>query len=466
MAVDIKQSTANPLARDPGNIGVQKRVVSKTVQFALFTTNDNAVWAGRRHLLKASYPFAMISFPANRNMFKYEVGDVFKWSYAPYGISNMICRVLLKEEESLESEKIIIHAMEDIFSVAKAVTTYSIPVSHTQPAVDYTIGPFDHQKIIENPYVMSEDLGIVPMACRETDGTLGFEIYMSVDGGISYFYIDGAANIKPFGVLVNAYPDTTWTIDDEIGITVDFHNNDVDQIETITWGEVFCGERNVALLENEIISFQSVTPVSGLRYKLDGIIRGRFGSKKVSHGVGAELYCIDFNSTIIIHQEILAGAARKFKLLPYNIQQVCDISLASFISLSIEGEAKKPYIPINFEANGSSAFARYVHDIVLTWSPRYRGRGAGIGIPGTILSDSDREGYFSVEIWVGGVKKRAVIGIDAVTWTYTEDMNLADNGGLPSSVTFKLSNYRSESGVLYESDQIEVTCLKSIGGLS
>jgi hypothetical protein len=56
---------------------------------------------------------------------------------------------------------------------------------------------------------------------------------------------------------------------------------------------------------------------------------------------------------------------------------------------------------------------------------------------------------------------RTTSSIDAATWTYTEAMNNSDNGALASETLFKLLNYRTENGVLYESDQVEVTCKKN-----
>jgi len=194
---------------------------------------------------------------------------------------------------------------------------------------------------------------------------------------------------------------------------------------------------------------------------LEGIIRGRFGTVKEAHLAGEEFYVINFTSKLFSHQEIRAGAERKFKYLPYNVQQTAAIADCTAIDLSIEGECLKPYIPINFDANGSSFAGRYDAGIILTWSPRYRGKGAGVGIPGIVLSDSDREGYFIIEVWVNGVKVRTTNSIDDVTWAYTEAMNLVDNGTLPNSLTFKLSNYRNEGGVLYKSDQAIVACEKN-----
>ena len=112
-------------------------------------------------------------------------------------------------------------------------------------------------------------------------------------------------------------------------------------------------------------------------------------------------------------------------------------------------------------ANDGAFAARYDADIVLTWSPRYRGKGAGIGIPGEVLATDDWEGLFKIEVWVGGVKVRTQDSINAETWTYTQAMNISDNGSLADSVTFKLSNHRDEGGFSYESSQATVVCQKN-----
>jgi hypothetical protein len=460
MTIDFKNSISDPIAVDIGNYVTQERIVSKTIQLASFTTNENAVWAAKRQLQKESYPFAFINIPVNRDLFRLQVGDCFKFSYSKYGISNMICRVLQAEEENLESEKIIIHAMEDVFGVSNAITEYSDPTGHAKAATSYDLTAFTHQKVVEAPYVFSSDIKVIPLACREEDLDLGFDVYLSIDGGDSYVSIGRISDLKPYGTLVGTYPADTYTIDEDEGFTIDFVK-DVSLIETVTWASVFTAQVNNAILGNEVISFKTITPVAGTQYKIEDIIRGRFGTQKVAHVADEDFYFLGKNINSAGHSEILAGVSRKFKLVPYNIRRTGDISEATAIDLTIEGESKKPYIPINFLANGSSKVARYSTDIVLTWSPRYRGKGAGIGTPGTVLADTDREGYFEIEVWVSGSKVRTTNSIDAATWTYTEAMNNSDNGALASEALFKLLNYRTENGVLYESDQVEVICKKN-----
>lgn len=459
MAVNLRKSISSPNALDPGNIGIQNRIASKTIQLSLFTTNENAVWAAKQQLMKESYPFALVSVPVNRNLFRLQVGDCFKFSYAPYGISNMICRVLVVEEKSLTSETIIIHAVQDFFSIANSIIEYTDPTPVPVLPDPYILGPLLHEMVLEAPYLLTSDIEVIPIAARSSDVDLGIRTHLSFDGGSSYSMIGAAANLRPYGTLVGVYPASTYTIDDEVGFTVDFINDDVDLIETITWPNVLSAATNNAMLGDELITFQTITPVTGTQYKIEVIIRGRLDTAKIDHSDGEDFYWVGpLNITSLRHSEIVAGADRKFKLVPYNIKCSGDLSEASVIDLSIGGRAKKPYVPRNFVANGRSFASRYSADIILTWSPRHRGSGAGIGIPGEVLPDTAREGFFEIEVWVSDVLVRTTSAIDAATWTYTAAMNTADNGSLADEVVFKLLNYRTEDGYVYESDQISVTC--------
>jgi len=455
MAVTFKESMSSPVAVDIGNQTVQKRIVSKTVKFGLFTTNENAVWAAQQQLQKESYPFAYITIPVNRNMFRLQVGDVFKFSYAAYGVSDMICRVLQVEEENLESEKITIHAMEDIFSVANSITQYTDPENNASEAPDYEITPFVIQQVREVINVLSQTTSIIPMASIDNDMLLGYDIYMSIDDGASYNYLGRSTTINPYGTLNAEYP-ITYTIDDTEGFIVDF-NNGQDVLETVTLSDILSGAKNNALLGDEYISFQTVTPITATQYRFDGVIRGRWGSQKAIHAPGTAFTVMN-NPLVLNDTEIAPGADRKFKLVPFNSKYVGSIADATPIDLSISGVAKTPYIPVNFIANDGAYDARYDDDVILEWDGRKQGTGAGVGVPGTVLAESEHEGLFKVEVWVSSVLMRTTTDLDALTWTYTDTMNLADNTSLASSITFKLSNFIVESGITYESDQVEVIC--------
>lgn len=463
MSINIKASTASPVAIDVGNRVVQNRVVSKAIQLALFTTNRNAVWGGRLQLQKESYPLAAVSFPANRKAFRLEVGDPFKFSCAKYGVVELICRVAQISEEGPDSENITVQAVQDIFSISNSVTSYHTPSNHIIEIPDYTEVPLVNQRVVEAPYVISPDvIGVMSFASRETDYQLGFHLYMSLDGGSSYTFLETLNNLTPFGTLhANVNKASKFKIDEE-GIIIDFTQDEEDVI-TSTWSDIFTGTANLAIMGDEIISFLSVIPITTTQLRLENVIWGRFGTERANHAAGEKLYVITDALDIVTHSEIVNSAARKFKLVPFNANDVGDIADSTAIDLTIEALCLTPYKPINFMANGGSFAAKYDTDIILTWNARLRGSGAGIGMPGEVLSDTTREGLFTIKVYFGGsILVRTVTAIDAVTWTYTEAMNLADNlGVLASEVLFKLSNYRTDGATTYTSDEAEVICKKN-----
>jgi hypothetical protein len=317
---------------------------------------------------------------------------------------------------------------------------------------------------MEAPYALAGNgLDILSMACRRSANDLGYHLYMSIDGGSSYSLMTTLGNIVPFGTLRGEYTADTYTIDDEIGFSINALNDDIDLVETTTWANVFSGQANTALLGDEIISFQSITPTSADIYTIEGIVRGRFGTDKVTHPEGEELFFISQDITLVTNNEILVGAQRKFKLVPYNIRASGFIADAEAQDLTIVGVALTPYKPVNLCANDESTAARYDTDIILTWDARMRSEGAGFGIPGVVLPTNTREGLFEIEVYVNSVLVRTATAIDAVTYTYTEAFNIADNGALASEVVFKLSNYILDTvtNLTYESAQTTVSCAKN-----
>lgn len=464
IAVDLRESTASPIAIDEGNITLQERVVTKSIKLASFTNNRNAVWASRQNLQKVNYPYAEIKCVVNRNLFRLDVGDCFYFSYDPYDIEDMIFRVVRVEEKDINSEEIVITAIEDVYGVTTVRVDYTVPEDNTQSATDYTIEPFDYEQIVESPYVLSENTTeLIPMACRKSLLDLGFYLYMSIDDGASYSLLDAFPSLMPYGTLVGTYNEDVYTIDNsDTGLTIDFEFiEDLNQYETTTFSNVLAGLNNTALLGDEIVSVQTITPDVGNKYILTDVIRGRYGTEKETHTNGTEFYFLHSNILKAINNEIIPNVTRKFKLVPYNNVTTGDIAEASVIELSITGVSRTPYKPINFMANDGSYAARYTDDVVLTWSPRYRGVGAGIGTPGVVLASTVREGYFRIEVFVSDVKVREVTDIDAATWTYTEAMNTSDNGSLATSVTFKLYNFIDiDTIITYECDAVEVVCKK------
>jgi len=459
MIIDYREAIAP--VNDPANREIVRRLNSKTVKLSMFTTPRNATWAADRGLKVEAYPLANLSFPANRNFFRVEPGDQFKFSYPQWGISNMICRVVRITEEDLETGAIQVTAIEDIDHIS--AEAFGEAARGKWPIETETLSALEHVGIIEAPYVLAGDsVKVIPLAAKKAGTEAGYYLYMSIDGGVSYQKIGTIGSYQLYGILAEDYSADTYQIDEQTeGILVDFdvaRTEDLDLVQSITRDQMVSGQ-NIALLGSEIITFQTATPVTATRYRLSGIFRGRYDTEKADHSAGEAFWFIGTDLfQAISHSELAIGANRKFKMVPFTEKNSGDISEASAVDYTITGRAKKPYLPGNLKANGSW-IGRYSNDIVLTWTARCRGEGAGIGDPQTVLDAAPAFEYsFEVEVWVGGTLKRTEGGIEDDTWTYTGAMNIADNGALADSITFKVRHIRTENYI--ESDPAQITVYK------
>jgi hypothetical protein len=316
--------------------------------------------------------------------------------------------------------------------------------------------------MLEMPQELSGEgnIWVMPLAGRESLQDVGFYVYVSTDGGLSYSLLGSSGNINPFGYLTAAYAVTTTT-PDATGFQATFYNSDVSKLESTTLTAAQSGTANIGLIENEIITYQNLTPVSGQKYALTNIFRGWWGTANAAHSAGVD-FCGIRNATPLKSSLFKIGADLYFKLVPFNVQKTGDLASATPIHLVLGSAYGGPLTPSNFAANGSVSAARYTGDIVLTWNPRIRGAGAGVGAAGAALSASATgfEGTFTITVTVGGAVKRTVTGIAAATWTYTQAMNLADNTTLPASVIFSIVNVVVTNGESASSAAATVTCYK------
>jgi hypothetical protein len=459
--IDYKQAIAAPPSTDLANREIQGMLVSRTVRLMMFTLNKNAVWASDYRLRMSSYPFASISFPALRKAFRLQPGDVFKLTWPPLDISEWIVRVMKIEEANAEDETITVHCQEEPTNLAYLLDSYdNVPDYSTKPD-PVALDKIDNFTVIEAPYVFVEDekIRLIILAGRENKLSTGFFVYASSDGGVTYTKIEQQANYAVHGELTTTYPYTTQ-IDDITSFNVEFTNaTEVSEITSTARTDLF-GLTNLALLGGEWITFQDITLVSGSIYTISGVYRHRFDTEPVDHAIGTDFYwCPSFD--MLQNVEFVNGVTRHFKIVPYTEKASGDIDDATAFPYTIYGRAFTPYMPINLEANGEGIRPAYSTDVDLTWDTRIRDEGAGMAIPtGATDASPTWEGLFEVEVWVGGALVRTKTDINDDEWTYSEAMNLSDNGSLASTILFKLSNFIDTDGARYQSDKREITVTK------
>ena len=462
---DIKEAMVQ--ATDPANIQLVGHVASRSIRLMMFQTTVNAQWAADRMVKYAAYPLASLTFVATRDSFRLEVGDNFRYSNTRLNIKDMVFRVSRITESNLEKEEFKIVAVEDIEYISTIGTYDNMPVGTSAPIISRSIVvTFLYCSLIEAPYVIAGNaIKIIPLVSRVTGVETGYAVYFSTDGS-TYSLLQTVTTFAVRGALAGDYTNSTLEIDDTIGFEVDIPSLP-SNIVSITRSALF-GPSHLSLigygsLYDEIITWQNITPVAGYanRYLIEGVYRNRYGSPRGNHSAGTPFWIIGTNYTLLSHDEFTLGSTRYFKFVPYAGNKTISIADCYAYSIQLSGLSRMPYDPTNFACNAILSFPTYSGLCDLTWSPRIRGDGAGLENPDYVVEPGvDWEGLFTVQVWVGGVKVRTQIGIDAISWSYTAAMNVADNGSLADQIVFKLRNYLEYQGITYSSDFVTLVVNK------
>jgi hypothetical protein len=379
------------------------------------------------------------------------------------GISDVVARVVQLEEGPLESEEIRITAVEAIEYLSGTLDTKEYyedaglgdgPASLAEPE-DYSLDALSVLDVKEAPYALvgAEDIRALTLAGRETLSEVGYVVYLSLDGSADYVFIDTVSHYSPRGTLVAEYTVDTYAIDDETGFQVDFDNGDVALIDSISRASNLLGY-NLAMLGDEIISFETITPVSGDRYELSGIIRGMFDTEQETHSAGEVFWFLGGGYYgLVDSSQFLKESTRYFKYVPFSGLYNGALADAAADNVTFAGRAFKPYRPWGFQCNDGGGHGIYSTDCVLTWSPRIR-HGAGAGLQNESVPDAaaSYEGFFELEMWeptLAGSKTGSQGSIEAMTYTMTPTL-----GG---DAAFRLRNGITTDGITYYSDWSDIT---------
>jgi len=450
-AVVMSEDTASKQA-----VGVNH----KSVRFMMFTNVQNAQWAADRIISESSYPLATVAFESNRKLFRYLPGDVVKLTYSRYSES-IICRITNIHEEDLLTGKIIVSAIEDANYAGR------LPISGTSPVSDdppdpVAVVPLTHFGIMEAPYaVCGDDIQIIVTAAREVGVEVGYLLYMSLDGS-TYTEIKNVHKFATHGVLASEYPAETNIIDDDTGFDITV-TMDSSFLQSCSRNQLFTAT-NMAILGEEIITFQTVTPYGvDNKYKIEGIYRMRFGTRQVTHNIGEDFYFVGTSKYEVVENvEFNMGTTLYFKVVPYSTTTSGSIADAEAEEITFTGFAREPYDPTNLTVNDVAVNPSYTTDCDLAWNPRVRGVGAGLENPDYYTDEEDVwEGLFEVQVYVSDALVRTVTDIDNDHFIYTEAMNISDNGSLASKIDFKLRNYiDAGGGQIFYSDWVLITAIK------
>ncbi|MEN3980602.1 phage tail protein [Acinetobacter sp. CWB-B33] len=363
---------ATSTAQDPARIA-QNGLVNKPVEYDGFTNADTAYRAAERDLHALSSPLKVVTLNEVHPDFgrKLSVGDAFTWNWGIHGVAGAIMRVKSIDYGDAHDLSVKVEAIEDVFStpmnsVAPYVPPYENPMNQA-PVDNPTV------RVIELPYYDAVQLASESEvnAELEADPTLSkaaviasrFQrnsINADVQTGQGSYSSKAILDYCPSAVL-SAGIDRMQTV---LSIK---DGTDLNLVEMNEW----------LLLDDEKLAVTAVDLVANTVT----VKRGVLGTQPAVHAAEAQLYFCD-QWLAVDNTDYYAGESVNAKVLTKTSSAQLALALATANSITLNGEAYRPYPPANVKINDEYWPAEIETDLVLTWVDRNRLQQTG----GEILS--------------------------------------------------------------------------------
>lgn len=324
--------------KNPANKRMVGYTRQKTIDLTAFT--DVEVVSARlwEIMQRFSYPEAQIACTLPFKYSGYSIGTVFTVNHEDYGISNAEFRIVEKDVGEYDSQEVKINAIQMVEKLADDNYTSEGGGKWVMP--DFSPDPFVHQKVFELPYnpETGADKAYLLLGAREGVET-GFTIIKSTTG-VDYETLYTSDQFSQRGVLSATYPDidTTYAIDDEVGLTYTPYREDPD-FPSLIRNDLFVNTR-IAIVGDEVMAFQTYTPSGATDIKLTGIIRGLFNTPVSQHTIGAEIWITKLGNNVLTN---VNDSSFKLKLLPTDGTETVDPGDASAITVTTTSKAAYPW---------------------------------------------------------------------------------------------------------------------------
>ena len=221
--------------------------------------------------------------------------------------------------------------------------------------------------------------------------------------------------------------------------------------------------RQLMVIDQEIMFLDEITAVGG-DFRLDGILRGRYGTKQQTHAVGTPVFIFSYDVIRAFTDSLFSvGASLDIILQPSSGAGAVDFSTLTKINHSMIGKGIIPLRVPNLRVVAPRHMVEaYMtgEDITFRWSYMSSlspGTGAGSQGYGNPVGRADIDGQFLLEIRniTDTVTLRQISTTD-LEYIYSNTNLIADFGSEPSSFPVRISAIRGG----YQSEFTQITILK------
>lgn len=347
---------------DPAMVREQGAVINTPVQYPGFTNARNATIAGQRDLNTLSAPALSTTIYANSEAKDLEIGDVFRFSWSKWQISETVMRVVNISYGTGKSNQVRIECIEDNYTFSDALTIADPVAAWENPSVVpravvdqfATEAPYYElvqnlgQASVDSDLAIKPDMGYVVAVAARADSAISAKLW--TDSGAGYEQV-GTMDFCPNALLTTAISatQTTFIIDnmEDIEEVVQGSHLQVDQelmrIDALDWdtGEVIVG-------------------------------RGVLDTVPVPHANNTRVYFWDFYAGTD-PTEYVSGETVDLKVVPVSGVGALPLEDATPMTLTLAQRAFRPYAPGNLTVNGDSYLnTAYSSVLTIAWAHRDR----------------------------------------------------------------------------------------------
>ncbi len=357
-------------AQDLASIQAQQGIISQTSDFPGLDDDTIAALVAQRELKQSSTPLAKIRIIANREAWNVNPGDVIKFSWAAYGIAEVIIRIGAVDYGTLENGLVGIDGVEDVFGLP--LNTYLTPeTSGWSDQVGPPI-PAPSTLAIELPFFVIETTFLIAEINELVDSSAVLQSVAEFPAIATFGYqLRTRTGADPFVEVSNGeFAPTcqlTGNLDRTTKVAIPIKNFKGGLASVIISG--------YAYLNNEVLRVDSVD----LTNNLINLGRGYLDSVPLSHTTDDIIYFADSNNAIDpnIYEETDSVDA---KVLTQTSSGLLDPDDAVTDNLVMVARRHKPYPPAQVRINSTYFPATVEIDLItVTWTHQDRTQQLVVG---------------------------------------------------------------------------------------
>lgn len=354
--------------QDLGNIQMQGSVIGTRKQYHGITNASLATRLAQRDLRVLTVPLASLEITINREGWDLGIGDVFKFSWAKYGIVQAFYRILRLSKGTLTDGKIRINAIEDVFGLPDTIYVtpqpplWTIPNNPPVPVIEqmiFPVGFWDIQQKLPQANINTLDpdfAATFTCATVATTDTFNYQIYEN----------NQAEN-------VGAGPPSSYAL---LETDIDSLDKEISLKHGVRLGFVVEGAKRYIVIDNELmrldaISYDDTSPT----FALLTVSRGALDTVPVAHSVDSDIWFPAQFAGYEVATERVVGESVSYGLLPVTSLGTLDPANGGIVDLNytLIDRYQEPYPPGYLQINGSYMPASVDNNnMTFTWQHRNR----------------------------------------------------------------------------------------------